>query len=72
MLMTDQNDFDMSVVQFSELEDRYGRDSAYAILRTLEQFEGVYEQQVTNFSFEERLQNVLQLMKDGMRYQTRH
>jgi len=61
-----------SLIEFKELENRFGRDSAFAILRTLEQFEGIHETLVTNLSFEDRLKNVFQLMKENMRYQTRH
>lgn len=57
---------------FSELETRFGRDNAFSILRTLEQFEGVVEARVSNLSFEERLENVFQMMKENIRYQTRH
>ncbi len=57
---------------FSDLESRFGRESAFAILRTLEQFEGVLEARVTKLSFEERLENVFRMMKENIRYQTRH
>jgi hypothetical protein len=59
-------------LEFFDLESRYGRESAFAMLRVLEQFEGVLEARVANLSFEERLQNVFRLMKENMRYQTRH
>ncbi len=60
------------LVEFSDLELRFGRENAFAILRTLEQFEGVSESLVTKLSWEERLQNVFALMQESMRYQTRH
>jgi hypothetical protein len=59
-------------LDFVDLESRFGRDNAFTILRTLEQFEGVLEARVMNLSFEERLKNVFRLMKENMRYQTRH
>ena len=60
------------LVEFSDLETRFGKDNAFAILRTLEQFEGVREDRVAKLSWEERLQNVFAVMKENMRYQTRH
>jgi hypothetical protein len=72
MPITDAGDFDASPIEFHELEDRYGYENARAILRALEQFEGVAESQVENLSFEERLKNVLHLMQENIRYQTRH
>lgn len=59
-------------LDFIELENRFGRDNAYSILRTLEQFEGVSESHVAALSFDDRLQNVFRLMKENQRYQTRH
>jgi hypothetical protein len=59
-------------LEFFELESRFGRDSAVAILRTLEQFEGISEIRVAKLPFEERMKNVFRLMKENMRYQTRH
>ena len=64
--------WDQEPLEFFELESRFGRESAFAILRVLEQFEGVLEARVANLSFEERLQNVFQLMKENIRHQTRH
>ena len=61
-----------SPLNFGDLESRFGRDSAFAILRALEQFEGISEARVSRLSYEERLRNVFRLMKDSMRYQTRH
>jgi hypothetical protein len=57
---------------FTDLEFRFGRDNAFVILRTLEQFEGVREERVARLSFEDRLTNVLRLMKESIRVQTRH
>ena len=59
-------------LELFDLESRLGRDSALAVLRVLEQFEGVLEAKVVNLSYEERMQNVLRLMKENMRFQTRH
>ncbi len=72
MPTANKNPLDMATIEFNELEDRYGYENACAIVRTLEQFEGVNEKEVTKFSLQERLQNVFDLMKDGIRYQTRH
>jgi type II secretory pathway component PulJ len=60
------------LIEFADLELRFGSDNALAILRTLEQFEGVHEALVARLSRAERLQNVFAVMKDNMRYQTRH
>lgn len=60
------------VLEFGELEIRFGRDNAFSILRTLEQFEGIAEERVARLPVEERLKNVFRLMKENMRYQTRH
>jgi hypothetical protein len=62
----------LSPVEFIDLESRFGHENAFAILRTLEQFEGVAEDHVAKLPFEERLRNVFRLMKENMRYQTRH
>ncbi|MDP9126833.1 MAG: hypothetical protein M3N08_01045 [Pseudomonadota bacterium] len=62
----------LHLIDFADLETRFGKDNAFAILRTLEQFEGVLEARVAKLSWEERLQNVFALMKENMRYQTRH
>jgi hypothetical protein len=59
-------------LNFDELEDRFGSDNARAILRTLEQFEGIQELRVARLSYEDRMRNVMAVMKDNMRYQTRH
>ncbi|MFA4993825.1 MAG: hypothetical protein WC521_00770 [Bdellovibrionales bacterium] len=59
-------------LEFCELEDRFGSDNARVILRTLEQFEGITERHVAKLSFEDRLNNVMSVMKDNIRYQTRH
>lgn len=70
--MIDNINFDVTQIEFFDLESRYGLDNACAILRVLEQFEGIAESGVKKLSYEERLQNVFRLMKDNMRYQTRH
>ena len=60
-------------IEFADLENRFGRDNAIAILRTLEQFEGVREERVAALPVEERLRNVFRLMRENARYlQTRH
>ncbi len=59
-------------LDFYELEGRFGLDNARAILRTLEQFEGISEQRVAKLSYKDRLCNVMSAMKDNLRYQTRH
>lgn len=61
-----------SPIEFADLESRFGRDNAFTILRTLEQFEGVREERVSTLPVEERLRNVFRLMKENMRLQTRH
>ncbi len=60
------------LLRFAELEERFGTDSAYSILTTLEQFEGIRREWIANLSAEERLENVFSLMSDNMVYQTRH
>jgi hypothetical protein len=62
----------MQTIEFVELETRFGKENAVAILRTLEQFEGVREERVARLSHEDRLRNVFCVMKDNMRCQTRH
>ena len=59
-------------LDFVELEDRFGLDNARAILRTLEQFEGIPELRVSNLTYEDRMRNVMSAMKDNIRFQTRH
>ncbi|MGB9153490.1 MAG: hypothetical protein WCD70_10435 [Alphaproteobacteria bacterium] len=59
-------------LDFPDLEVRFGLESACAILRTLEQFEGISEPRVTKLSNADRLRNVMSAMKDNIRYQTRH
>ena len=63
---------DTTPLAFCDLETRYGRSNAIAIVRTLEQFEGVMQERVVNLSFEDRLENVMRLMGENIRYQTRH
>jgi hypothetical protein len=72
MQNADKTALDMSTIEFDELEDRYGHENACAILRTLENFEGVKEAEVAQFSMQDRLHHVFDLMKEGMRFQTRH
>lgn len=59
-------------IDFADLRTRFGHDSALVILRTLEQFEGIVESRVSKLPVEERMKNVFRLMKENMRYQTRH
>jgi hypothetical protein len=61
-----------SPIEFNDLEDRFGRENALTILRTLEQFEGIREERVAALPAAERLRNVFRLMKDNVRLQTRH
>jgi hypothetical protein len=63
---------DFSDLEFVDLETRYGHESACAILRVLEQFEGVTDTGTEKLSYDERLQNVLNMMRDNMVFQTRH
>jgi hypothetical protein len=63
---------ELGSVDFGDLETRYGRESACAILKVLEQFEGVHEAQVAKMSYDERLDQVFYLMQDNLKYQTRH
>jgi hypothetical protein len=67
-----QEDNSVYLVEFADLETRFGRDNAFAILRTLEQFEGVHESLVAKLSWQERLQNVFAAMKENMLTQTCH
>ncbi len=64
--------FSFEGLDFIELEGRFGIDSARAILRTLEQFEGISEKGVAKLSYADRLRNVMAAMKENIRYQTRH
>jgi hypothetical protein len=64
--------FTFGSLDFLDLENRFGLDNACAILRTLEQFEGISEIRVAELSYEDRLRNVMSVMKDNIRYQTRH
>ena len=68
----DKESFAFDNLDFPELEHRFGIENACAILRTLEQFEGISEAGVTKLSYAERLRNVMTAMKDNIRYQTRH
>lgn len=68
----DKNILSFGNLDFLELEDRFGLDNARAILRTLEQFEGISERRVSKLSNDDRLRNVISAMKDNIRYQTRH
>ena len=59
-------------LDFIDLESRFGHDNARAILRALEQFEGIAEIRVAKLSYKDRMDNVMAAMKDNMRFQTRH
>jgi hypothetical protein len=59
-------------LEFFDLETRYGQDYAQAILRALEQFEGISEFRVASLSNADRLRNVLSVMRENLHYQTRH
>ncbi len=52
----------MELLRFAELEARFGRDSAAAILRTLESYEGICAEAVSKMSPEQRLENVFRNM----------
>lgn len=60
------------ILHFTDLENRFGRDSAYVILRTLERFEGVQEEWVSGMTREDRFKNVFRLMSENVKHQTRH
>ncbi|MDR3450676.1 MAG: hypothetical protein P4M15_13200 [Alphaproteobacteria bacterium] len=62
----------LDALEFVELEARFGEDNARAILRTLEQFEGISEIRVAKLSYADRMRNVMAAMKDNIRFQTRH
>lgn len=68
----DNDLFALGPFDFSELTDRFGLDSARAIVRTLEQFEGISELRVAKLSDDDRLRNVMSAMKENFRFQTRH
>lgn len=72
MKFFDDTPLNFSTMIFGDLENRYGQEDAKAILRTLEELEGIPESEVQNFSCQDRLINVLSSMKDNMRFQTRH
>lgn len=67
-----QENYNLHLIDFADLETRFGKDNAFAILRTLEQFEGVLEARVAKLSWEERLQNVFTVMQENIRYPTPH
>jgi hypothetical protein len=68
----DDDAVSFGTLDFYELEGRFGLDNARAILRTLEQFEGISERRVARLSYKDRLCNVMTAMRDNLRYQTRH
>ena len=59
-------------LNYRELEDHYGKENAEAILRLLEQFEGISEAKVKHMPQAKRLENVFKAMTENMLYQTRH
>ncbi len=59
-------------LDYGDLEDHYGKENAEAILRLLEQFEGIPEARVRNMPQARRLENVLKAMSENLLYQTRH
>ena len=67
-----QNNMALESLNFIDLEDRFGLDNACAILRTLEEFEGIAEVRVAKLSYAERLQNVMSAMREGVSLQTQH
>lgn len=68
----DEDLFMTGSLDFDDLECRFGRENAVAILRALEQFEGISEAGVRTLPLDERMKNVFSLMLENMRYQTRH
>jgi len=62
----------MPSLDFDDLQTRFGLDNAVAILRALEQFEGISEANVRALPLEQRMKNVFSLMMENMRCQTRH
>lgn len=63
---------DFESLDFADLESRFGQESARSILRTLEQFEGIFETGETKLSYADRMRNVMLAMKDNIRFQTKH
>lgn len=61
-----------SSMNFDDLETRYGYEAALVIVKTLEQFEGILESRVSRLPPEIRLENVLRVMGENLRPQTRH
>lgn len=59
-------------LNFIELEDSFGLETAQIILHTLEQFEGIQDYETSNLSCEERFNNVIAVMRENIHYQTRH
>lgn len=59
-------------MNFDDLEMRYGYDAALLIVKTLEQFEGIVESRVSRLPPDARLENVLRVMGENLRPQTRH
>lgn len=59
-------------MNFNDLETRYGYEAALMIIKTMEQFEGIVESRVARLSPEHRLENVLRVMGENLRPQTRH
>jgi len=72
MAASENETFAFENLDFPDLEGRFGLDNARAILRTLEQFEGISEVRVAKLSYEDRLRNVMSAMKENIRFQTRH
>ncbi len=70
--MPDHKPFGLEALDFMDLQNRVGADDARAVLRALEQMEGVSEGLVANLSLAERFSNVLTTMQENMRVQTRH
>ena len=70
--MQNVSELEILPMDFEELEERYGYDSAREIIHTLEKFEGIGMDSVGKLSYEERLHNVFKVMTENMTYQTRH
>ena len=65
-------DWDGTAMRFTEMEERFGKESATVILKALEKFEGIASESVVKLSPEERLDNVYERIAEDMMYQTRH
>lgn len=65
-------ELNVEAIRFTELESHFGFDSARDILRSLERSEGISEEFVSAWSYEDRLTNVFRSMLACNIPQTRH